>query len=154
MKTIIVDLDNCISDDRWRLDRIKRDEPLYLRYSDYHDACMEDELRNEHIFKDGYSVAIITGRPTTYMAQTIQWLVNKGVKFDHLIMRNLYDHAPTPYIKRRALGWLFAHYGVSKDDIVCAYDDRQDVVDMYIEEGLKAEVLAIHPHRTAGEKTC
>jgi hypothetical protein len=81
------------------------------------------------------------------MSLTISWLVMHGVIFDHIIMRNRYDHTPSVPLKRKMLGWLFAHYGVRQDEIVCAYDDRQDIVDMYIEEGIKAEVLAINNNR-------
>lgn len=148
MKTIIVDLDNCISDDNWRLNRIKREEQnMHLRYHDYHIACSEDELRNQHIFESGYSVAILTGRPTTYLAQTVEWLACHGVKFDHIIMRNRYDYSNSVSLKRKMLWWLQKYYDVHKSDIVCAYDDRYDIVEMYIEEGIKAEVLSIHNNK-------
>lgn len=145
MKTIIVDLDNCISDDEWRLDRIRHNEQnFHLRYHDYHEACISDELCNRDIIEQDYRIAIITGRPLTYMPMTIQWLVNRGIRFDHLIMRNRYDYSNSVSLKRKMFWWLINYYDVAFEDIVCAYDDRQDIVNMYIEEGIKAEVRAIN----------
>src|SRR5687768_11237836 len=126
MKTIIVDLDNCISDDGWRRSKIVREETnVFLKYRSYHEQCHMDALCNRHILEQGHYVAILTGRPRLFMSQTINWLVDNSVKFDHLIMRNQYDYSYSTDLKRKMLGWLINHYDVRKEDIVCAYDDRQ-----------------------------
>ena len=51
MKYIILDLDGCISDDRWRLHLIDHNEPdMTKRYEKYHSVCDSDPPINRHLF--------------------------------------------------------------------------------------------------------
>lgn len=144
MKVVIFDLDNCISDDRWRRHHIKRqDVPARNRYHDYHSLMGFDCPRNLHLLlKHGDAqIVIFTGRPEAYRAVTLEWLHRNNINFKMLFMRANFDHRPNPEVKRRHLKALLL--SVWKEDIVCAYDDRLDVVEMYREQGIMAEEVAI-----------
>lgn len=143
---VILDLDNCIADDSWRIPRInwQKTNPME-RYHDYHSLSAWDRLSNARIAHDpAFSYIIFTARPVLYRAITEEWLQRWGVFYEHLIMRNNDDHTPSVDLKKKMLNWLHDHYGIQRSDIAHAYDDRPDVVGMYIYEGLQASVLSIH----------
>jgi hypothetical protein len=142
---IIVDLDNCIADDGWRIPRIdwSKTSPLE-RYHDYHSLSAFDLLVNEDIMMAGQEVIVFTARPVLYRAITEEWLSRKCISHKHLIMRNNGDHRSSVELKREMLHWLPENYGVMWKDIVGAFDDRQDVVDMYRRYGIDAHVRAAH----------
>lgn len=147
MRLIILDLDNCISDDEWRIpliDWTQRD-PI-RRYAKYHAAAPADECGNRHLF-EGRAAAVFTARPECYRAQTATWLREKGVPVRHLFMRPMRDHRPSRLLKMAQLARLLSAYRVTgppSELIVAAYDDRADVVQMYREAGLNAHVAYIH----------
>lgn len=147
--TIIVDLDNCIADDAWRIPRIdwKQQSP-FDRYHNYHllagfDACANDDIlvgaRN-----NVDRVIVFTARPVAYRAITEEWLRRKRVPYEHLVMRNNNDHRPSLELKRTMLHWLPELYGVPWRCIVAAYDDRQDIVEMYRKHHISAYLRAVH----------
>ena len=147
MNYIIVDLDNCIANDAWRIPRInwQKSNPMD-RYHDYHSLSAWDELGNTDIFAahPDARVIIFTARPVLYAAITQEWLKRKGVEYDYLVMRNNNDHRPSLELKRTMLGWLPDTYGVPLSDVVAAYDDRQDVVDMFSANGIAARRRKLH----------
>jgi hypothetical protein len=148
MNHIIVDLDNCIADDAWRIPRInwQKANPME-RYHDYHSLSGFDDLRNEDILMSAacdVAILVFTARPLQYRPMTEEWLRRKGVPFKHLIMRNNNDHRPSLELKRHMLHWLPEVYGVRWGSIVAAYDDRPDVVEMYLKHGIPSEVRAVH----------
>ena len=59
-------------------------------------------------------------------------------------MRNLHDHAPSTKLKRKMLDQLSDFHEIEWRDILAAYDDRDDVVEMYRSCGLDGKVLRIH----------
>lgn len=151
MKTIILDLDNCISDDHWRIPLIRFQESnIHRRYHEYHSGAAKDSCANRHLFDDiAYDIAILTSRPVLYREQTIVWLMKNDIKFNHLIMRNVSDHRTSALVKSEQALWLTQYYNVPLKDIVCAYDDKPEVVSAYKEMGIPAEIAFIndlHPH--------
>lgn len=147
MKYIIVDLDNCIANDAWRIPRInwQKSNPMD-RYHDYHSLSAWDELGNTDIFAEhpGARVIVFTARPVLYAAITQEWLKRKNIQYDYLVMRNNNDHRPSLELKRTMLGWLPEIYKVPLSDVVAAYDDRQDVVDMFSAKGIAARRRKLH----------
>lgn len=142
---IILDLDNTIANDVWRIPKInwQHADPL-ARYHDYHSLSAFDAPGNEDLFKERDDIIIFTARPVHYHAITEEWLNRNGVNFQVLLMRNNDDHSHSKDLKLRQLAWLQNDYGINKSDIFCAYDDRQDVVDAYLAAGIHAEVRSIH----------
>lgn len=146
MNQVIVDLDNCISDDAWRIPRIdwSKKNPLE-RYHEYHSlSAFDDFVNTDIVTRPGQRVIVFTARPVLYRAITEEWLRRNEVPFDHLIMRNNDDHRHSMELKREMLHWLPEHYGVGWKSIVAAYDDRQDVVDMFRRHNIDAYVRAAH----------
>lgn len=147
MKYIIVDLDNCIANDAWRIPKInwQKSNPMD-RYHEYHSLSGFDEVGNLDIFAEHPDTATIvfTARPVLYHAVTEEWLRRKNIPYEFLVMRNNNDHKPSLELKRTMLNWLPHVYGVPLEDIVAAYDDRPDVVEMYKTHGLKAYKRELH----------
>lgn len=149
MNTVIVDLDNCISDDSWRIPHInwQKSNPLE-RYHDYHSLAAFDQIGNEDIIFSARAgvdqVVIFTARPVMYRAATEEWLRRNNVPFKYLIMRNNNDHRPSLDLKRSMLHWLPELYDVPWHSIVGAYDDRPDVVEMYRKHHMPGYLRSIH----------
>lgn len=141
----ILDIDNCIANDEWRIARIEwhHKHPMQ-RYRVYHELAPWDSAHNADLYADGEPCVLLTARPVLYRVQTIEWLKRAGVQVAHLIMRNNDDIRPSLDVKRSQLMWLPDHYGVSLTSITKAYDDRPEIVAMYEAHGIPAEVRAIH----------
>ena len=161
---VILDLDNCIADDAWRIPRInwQKADP-FERYHDYHLLSGFDAVGNEHLLEGvraGRERAIVfTARPVAYQAVTEEWLRRRGVPCARLIMRNNNDHRPSVELKRKMLHWLPELYDVPWSAVSAAYDDRPDVVSMYREHDIQAHLAAIHavcaytqPNQPGGNK--
>lgn len=146
MSFIILDLDNCIADDGWRIPKInwQKKDPME-RYHEYHSLSGFDRAGNKDLFhKTKHDIVILTARPVHYAPITMEWLNRQHIKPFALIMRNNDDHCPSVELKRKQMGWLMHLYGVPHEEIYCAYDDRPDVVQMYLDHGVVAEVRSIH----------
>jgi hypothetical protein len=140
-KYIILDLDNCVSVDGWRRDRIQIANPDHFRrYHDYHSLAGFDQAGNRYLYwnRPG-GIIILTSRPCHYRAITEHWLRIAGIRYTHLVMRNDDDHQPSVNLKQMQLRWLYDHYGVNQGEIVMAYDDVPEIVEMYKSNGLNAE---------------
>ena len=84
--------------------------------------------------KQGYTIYILSGRSDVTYQATIDWLNKYGVWFDNLIMRPKKHHfMPDNDLKQM---WLNDTTIVNKDDIFAVFDDRQQVVDMWRDNGL------------------
>lgn len=144
---VILDLDNCISDDAWRIPRIQwQHEDKMRRFHEYHSLSPWDECGNRGVL-DGVApqnVAIFTARPVHYRTITEEWLRRNSIGYHVLMMRNDDDHRPSSLLKQTQLGWLIEHFAVKKSDIFMAYDDRSDVVGMYRANGIPATQISIH----------
>ena len=151
---IILDLDNCISDDRARASLIDwtTDDPD-ARYEAYHKAAPNDPIANEHIFRDWEGrVAIFTSRPEWMRFPTEKWLSKHNVPHDVVFMRPVGDRRSSVQLKMGFLGRLqhmLVHRSLAGAEplggkIFHAYDDRRDIVEAYIQSGIPATQVAIH----------
>lgn len=145
MKYRILDLDNCIADDAWRIQHINwQQKDLFLRYVAYHQLAPWDWARNHELFANyNGSIIVITGRPVFFRAAAEEWLRRNGIQFAHMIMRNDHDYRYSVEVKRTAVGGL-SEYDVALKDIEMAYDDHEPVVSMYREFGIPAAMKRIH----------
>lgn len=143
---IILDLDNCIADDAWRIPRIDWTKKGDKRYHNYHLLAPFDEMCNTSLFTArDCEIIIATARPRKYEAATIEWLRRNGVDYSLLLMRENNDITPSVQLKRSMAQYILNRSVATKpSDILCAYDDRQDIVGMYRSLGINAEVRAIH----------
>lgn len=146
MSVIILDIDNCIADDKWRIPHInwKTDNPLW-RYHDYHSLSGFDTAHNHELYINTRSdIVIFTARPIMYQAITQEWLKRHGVGHVMLMMRDMDDHSHSVELKEKQLHALFANTDVKAKDIVGAFDDRPDVVQMYRKYGIPADIRFVH----------
>lgn len=147
MSIIILDLDNCIANDEWRIKEIdwEQENPT-ARYHNYHGLAAFDEPGNTDLFNClvQHDIVIFTARPMFYCAPTVEWLKRNGINFIALFMRENNDHTHSKELKRKFLNRLVHGAKVDPGQIACAYDDREDVVAMYKALGIPAEVRKIH----------
>lgn len=80
----------------------------------------------------GLGVAILSGRGEETRDATEVWLKEMGIEYDKLIMRPVQNYEPDDDLKQC---WLNKEFP-DKDQILCVFDDRNKVVDMWRREGL------------------
>lgn len=150
---IIVDIDNCISDDCWRIKAINwAHNGSVQRWWPYHQLAAFDKIANRGLLRGhGSNVIISTARPVFFFPLTVEWLHRNDVPFKHLLMRNDNDLRPSVDVKREHVSWLPSLYSVDISTIKAAYDDKQSIVDMYAAMGLPSTRAWIHstPYREA-----
>jgi len=91
----------------------------------------------------GLKIVIFSGRSKATKDATKDWLNQFGVPFSVLKMRptgNQFQFMPDDKLKKMWLDDLFP--GDTKDRILCIFDDRQKVVDMWRDNGLSCFQVA------------
>lgn len=147
MNYVIFDLDNCLANDEHRIGNIdwSQQDPD-KRYSKYHAACGLDKPGSLDTYRAATVAArpvFFTARPITVRDATVAWLAQHFCVSDPLLfMRNIGDHRSSVELKFWMLEQL--HLAVSDCTVTGAYDDREDVVAMYLEAGISACVLKLH----------
>jgi hypothetical protein len=151
VKYIIVDLDNCISDDAWRLNQIKLHEKnVVKRYHHYHMLSSFDRARNLELIDDNIPI-VFTARPEAYRTITEEWLYRNNVHPSYILMRAACETRTSPVLKSEMMRTLHVALGIMPEDIALAIDDRQDVVDAYAAMGVNARRVAIHEREIKNE---
>ena len=82
----------------------------------------------------GFNIVILSGRSKVSYRTTRQWLFQNDVPFDDLHMRPTSDD--WHYMKDSDLKQIWLDSVVDKDDVFAVFDDRQQVVDMWRQNGL------------------
>lgn len=142
MSVIILDIDGCISDDRWRQHHIDKSRAGWHKY---HSLSAFDEVINRHLFENTrHQIVIFTGRPVHYHPQTVEWLKRAGLQTIAILMRPPDMFIPAAKLKEHHLGLLRrAHFESTGEDrlpkIERAYDDNESVISMYRRNGIKAK---------------
>tara|TARA_A100001515_G_scaffold84418_1_gene67009 strand:- start:235 stop:684 length:450 start_codon:yes stop_codon:yes gene_type:complete len=81
--------------------------------------------------KQGFEIWILSGRSDVTWQATLDWLDRYNVTFTQLIMRPQEDlFLPDNKLKQKWLDWI----GV--DNVAMVFDDRNQVVDMWRQNGL------------------
>lgn len=146
-KIAIFDLDNCLSDDAWRVPLINwLETDMVRRYYAYHDQCHRDIPENRDMVARWSSkvdkVAFLTSRPVAVQEKTVSWIKTHIVP--HLAfpdnwllkMRHNNELDGSVVVKRRQLNELI----LDEDDqafVAVAFDDRDDILEMYRAAGVK-----------------
>lgn len=142
----LLDIDNCIANDGWRIPEIDwKARDRFMRYHAYHQLSAWDNRGNLDLFLDPpHALIIVTCRPVHYRRTTEEWLRRNGVRYAHLLMRNNDDHRNSVAVKRSYLNALLWYDIDWLRQVVAAFDDRQEIVDMYRECGINAERRNLH----------
>ena len=91
-----------------------------------------------------YNIAIFSGRSKATKAVTMDWLDKHGVSFNILKMRptsHPWKFMPDDKLKQHWLDDLFPKDS-KRLDIVCVFDDRDKVVNMWRDNGLTCMQVA------------
>lgn len=147
MKYIILDLDNCISEDEWRLKYIDHEQKSSMgKHHAYNMLAGWDKCRNQIIFRpfNKRKIIIFTSRPMLYKPITDEWLRRNAINPMAKFIRPPGDVCGSVDLKYNFLRVLRNEHHVSNRDIVCAYDDKIEVINMYKNEGVNARLVAIH----------
>lgn len=146
--TVIFDLDGTVAEISRRRDKAMRPNGKTDWDIMYNPDNIDLDVPNEPVvtvltmyWDNGYNVYIFSGRSNITEAATIEWLDKWEIPYDKLVMRDS-GSKKMHYMKDTELkrSWLGVH--VDKEDIEVIYDDRQQVVDMWREEGLTAFQVA------------
>lgn len=148
---VLWDLDNCLSDDSWRLRFIDwhEDNPGE-RYAKYHALILGDEPGNLDVWERWLALntepVFVTGRPDTARYSTLHWIASHlGIQRPRLLMRNRNDHRPGERVKRDL---LLNEPDLRTPRVVAAYDDHPPIVEMYRRDfGISSHLLSIHSRR-------
>ena len=98
-------------------------------------------LMAQTLKKAGHSVVIFSGRSKATKDATRDWLNQFDIPFDVLKMRptgNGFQFMPDDKLKQHWLDNLFPN----KEDILCVFDDRDKVVQMWRKNGLTCMQVA------------
>lgn len=148
-KVQLVDLDGCISDDRWRRSMILPgavDMPINKGFAVYHSQCWRDEATNLGELLPDCDHVILTARPVMYMYMTQRWLNQNKIYPTVILHRNNEDKRPSYMVKRDQLQWVLNSnnlYNVHLEDIALAIDDRDDILGMYSNYGISTKLVRI-----------
>ena len=82
---------------------------------------------------DRYQIFILSGRSKSTYRTTQQWLIQNDIPFDHLMMRPTDKHHH--YMKDSDLKQMWLN-DIGVDNVAMVFDDRQQVVDMWRQNGL------------------
>lgn len=154
-KVVLLDLDNCISDDEWRIRHIDwtQSDPND-RYRVYHMLAPYDQPHTMWLYRllDEMKIDtattrfyVLTGRPVEFAEQTNAWLI-KHVSFpiSDMLMRPLLDHADSATLKAGYVRSLLRHGAFNREDVVLAVDDHPGIIDAYSEFGFPCATRSIH----------
>lgn len=139
---IVCDIDGTVADLSHRLKYIKgkpKNWPAFFAGTLQDSPITEIITLMKHLACVGDNTIIFaSGRSEECRADTVQWLSNHGlekdVNFSELFMRAAGDHRQDYIVKKEILDQIVDKYGKKPD---LAFDDRQQVVDMWRENGVR-----------------
>ena len=83
--------------------------------------------------ENDFEVIILTGRPESTRKVTKKWLEKYNIPYDKLYMRSWEDNfLKAPDFKRKI------YESEIKENVFCAYDDDQRIIDVWVELGITA----------------
>ena len=139
----IFDIDGTIADLTHRLPFILREPKAW---DSFFMAAAEDKPIFEVIsvaralFDVDHKILMVTGRSEISREITVKWLAKYRVLYEKLYMRAADDHREDNIVKSELLDKVLQDY--PKVKIGGAFEDRQQVVDMYRERGLRVFQVA------------
>lgn len=138
-KIVISDLDGTIADIEHRrhwLDKTRHlDMTTDQRWRTFYEFCIDDKPNWPVIttlfalHRTGHEIHIFSGRSDEVKAQTLKWLAHYEIGCKVLRMRAASDFTPDDVLKEQ---WISEYDPM---DILCIFDDRQKVVDMWRAKG-------------------
>lgn len=142
MKVALVDLDDCISDTGWRQHLIRWEEKNPdLKWREFHQNCgLDPLLANNYreilskVRSENGKIIIASARPEYVRDKTMKWCNLHGVRPFSIMLRPEHNRETSPKVKARMVDYIQSVGGIQ---IKWAFDDRQDILDMYRERGIQ-----------------
>lgn len=128
-KAIIVDIDGTIA---------QHDPEVRDPYdTDFEKIIQDSPIKPiikvvESMFNQGYKIIYVSGRNEETEEATREWLRLFAPPYVHLYMRKRNDYRQDSVVKRE----IYETHIADRFDVLCVFDDRQQVVDMWREIGL------------------
>lgn len=125
-KAVIVDIDGTVAH------RVDRDWFEYdMAHSDAPDKAVIEVVRL--LWQSNYCLLFVSGRSDDSREVTASWLRKHCPPYHKLFMRKSGDHREDSVVKRE----IYESHIESEFDVLCVLDDRNQVVNMWREIGLK-----------------
>lgn len=143
---VLCDVDNCISEDLWRVPFIRWHLPdPNLRFRDYHLAAALDSAQNLDVLRQHWNARVffLTAMPEEYGGIRENWLQQNRINYERVLYRPRGNHQCSIELKRGMVRQL-RDEGVPLWECRAAYDDRAEIVAMFQQEGLPGVQLRIH----------
>jgi hypothetical protein len=143
MKTVIFDLDGTLADITKRREMStkengKIDWDIFFEPNNiWFDLPNEPVITMAQLLSEKHRIVIFSGRSKATKDETKRWLKKFYVPFDVIKMRptsNEWKFMPDDELKQHWLDTLFPDD--KKNGILCVFDDRQKVVDMWRRNGI------------------
>jgi len=143
MKTVIFDLDGTLADITKRREMSTKDngkidwDVFFEPNNIWFDLPNEPVITMAQLLSEKHRIVIFSGRSKATKDETKRWLKKFDVPFDVIKMRptsNEWKFMPDDELKQHWLDSLFKDE--KKQDILCVFDDRQKVVDMWRRNGI------------------
>jgi hypothetical protein len=135
---VIIDIDNTLSNANERFELAKKPNGK----TDWDIAHLPENLIKDKpnlpmidlakTYKEnGFEVIVLTGRPESTRKVTKEWLQKYNIPYDKLYMRSWEDNfLKAPIFKKKI------YETEIKNDVFCAYDDDQRIIDVWVELGI------------------
>lgn len=146
-QVIICDLDGTLADATHRIHLTKGREKNWTKFFQ---ECVNDKpIKDIILLLDLLRISmladiiLVSGRSDEVKTETIEWLKQNKIQYDHLLMRKHGDYRPDWKIKSEILEQqILGTLGYQKDDIKYILDDRDQVVNMWRSHGLRCLQVA------------
>jgi hypothetical protein len=132
---IVVDLDNTVTDSRWRESMIGE-----AGWDAYHGASAADPPVEPVIelikmfYNAGYQIIAVTGRTARHETITTQWLIRYEVPVGKILMRPDDDYRPASIMKGVLLE---AELGEDwAEQVLLALEDNESIAEMFTTAGV------------------
>jgi hypothetical protein len=115
-------------------DRSPYDESKVIE--DYVDETIKDIV--DTYAENGFHILVVSGRHDSCMGDTDKWLNVNAIHHDRLLMRKTGDDRKDYIVKKE----IYDEYIKGKYNVTFVLDDRDQVVQMWREQGLKTLQVA------------
>jgi hypothetical protein len=144
--SFIVDIDNTISDARWREHYVQGEKKQWDKFfsgskEDQPIPKMVDLVKEN---SKNHNIIIITGRPIDLAHDTTEWLKVHNIPYDGLYMRANWDRRPDNTFKT----WVYEKFLKGKTNISGIIDDQQRIRTAFKKIGISS----VTPHYDIDEE--
>lgn len=137
---VIFDIDGTLADSRHRIHYLNPPNGVKKNWTKFFTESSEDEVFPlvrkcvEIVYSTGIEPLMVTARPDSERERTVAWLTRHSVPFTGLYMRGSTDRRVDHLVKQDLLAKIQLDGYVP----LAALDDKTNVLDMWLSNGLRA----------------